>query len=62
MEVGDNVRVKSTPEMCCGVLMQGNTDTIDCIWKAFNPVKKKEMQVAILRNGSIHWIDELEKV
>ena len=62
MEVGVRVKVVSTSEMCCGVLMQGNTSTIDCIMNAFHPVNKKESQIAILRDGSIHWIVDLEKV
>ena len=62
INVGSKVRVVRTNEMCCGVLMQGHTDTVDCLMNAFNPSTKKETQVAILRNGSIHWIEELEKV
>lgn len=62
INVGDKVRVSSTNEMCCGVLMQGHIDTVDCIKKAFNPKNKKESQVAILRNGSLHWIEELKKL
>jgi len=62
MDIGDKVKVKSTQEMCCGVLMQGHTDTVDCIMYAFHPTNKKESRVAILRNGSLHWVDDLEKV
>lgn len=62
MKVGHKVRVTQTQEMCCGVLMQGHTDVIDCIMPAFNPNTKKESQVAILRNGSLHWVEHLERV
>lgn len=62
VNVGSKVKVVSTNEMCCGVLMQGHTDTVDCLMNAFNPNTKKESQVAILRNGSLHWVEELERV
>lgn len=62
MKVGYRVRVTQTAEMCCGVLMQGYEDVIDCVMPAWNPSTKKESKVAILRNGSLHWVDDLERI
>lgn len=62
MKVGYKVRVVKTADMCCGVLMQGNEDVIDCVMPAWNPLTKKQSEVAILRNGSLHWVEELERV
>lgn len=62
MNLGSSVRVVATADMCCGVLMQGHTGTVDCIINAFNPATKKQAQVVILRNGSLHWASELEVI
>lgn len=62
MKVGHRVRVAATDDMCCGVLMQGYEDVIDCIMPAWNPSTKKESLVAILRNGSLHWAEQLERI